>query len=96
MKGEQWEGPGVGIKVMGLSVDSLSGMAQVGSQKDKRDTQEPCFLFFFFWGVRGHTCGLWHMEVSELGVEWELQLLAYATATATRDPSQIYNLHYSS
>ena len=33
------------------------------------------------------------MEVSRLGVESELQLLAYATATALRDPSWIRNLH---
>ena len=31
-----------------------------------------------------------------LGVESELQLLAYATDTATPDPSHIYNLHHSS
>ena len=30
---------------------------------------------------------LWHKEVSTLGVESELQLPAYATATATGDPS---------
>jgi len=29
------------------------------------------------------------MEIPRLGVESELQLLAYATATATRDPSHI-------
>ena len=30
---------------------------------------------------------LWHMEVPRLGVELELQPLAYTTATATPDPS---------
>ena len=30
---------------------------------------------------------LQHMEVPRLGVKWELQLLAYATATATPDAS---------
>ena len=35
------------------------------------------------------------MEVPRLGVQSELQLLAYATAIATRDPS-IWNLHHSS
>ena len=30
---------------------------------------------------------LWHMEVPRLGVESERQLPAYATATATSDPS---------
>ena len=29
---------------------------------------------------------LWHMDVPRLGVESELQLLVYATATATQDP----------
>ena len=28
---------------------------------------------------------MWHMEVPRLGVEWELQLLAYATATVVWD-----------
>ena len=28
----------------------------------------------------------WHMEVPRLGVELELQLLAYTTATAMQDP----------
>ena len=40
----------------------------------------------------------WHMEVPRLGVELELQLLAYvtATATATWDLSLVCNLHHSS
>ena len=37
-----------------------------------------------------------HMEVPRLGVEWELQPLAYTTATATPDLSLICNLHHSS
>ena len=48
--------------------------------------------------------GLWHfffflfryMEVPRLGVELKLQLLAFATATATWDASCVCNLHYSS
>ena len=36
------------------------------------------------------------MEVPRLGVELELQLLAYTTATATQDPSPICNLRHSS
>ena len=35
-----------------------------------------------------------HMEVPRLGVEWELPLPA--TATATPDPSHIWDLHHSS
>ena len=38
----------------------------------------------------------WHMEVPRLGVQSELQLPAYATATATSDPSCICNVHHSS
>ena len=36
------------------------------------------------------------MEVPRLGVKSELQLLAYATATAVRDLSCICNLHHGS
>ena len=36
------------------------------------------------------------MEVPRLEVELELQLLAYAIATATRRLSGIYDLHHSS
>ena len=36
------------------------------------------------------------MEVPGLGVELELQLLAYTAATATWDPSCVYDLHHLS
>ena len=36
-----------------------------------------------------------HMEVPRLGLESELQMSAYATATATPDPSLICNLYHS-
>ena len=36
------------------------------------------------------------MEIPRLGVESELQLPVYARATATRDPSHIFDLHHSS
>ena len=36
------------------------------------------------------------MEVPRLGVESELQLLAYTTATETPDPSHVCDLHHSS
>ena len=35
---------------------------------------------------------LWHMKVPRLGVELELQLLAYTTAMVTVDLGHIYNL----
>ena len=37
-----------------------------------------------------------HMEVPKLRVESKLQLPAYATGTATSDPSRICKLHHSS
>ena len=47
--------------------------------------------FYFFLGLHP-----WHMEVSRLGAESELQLPASATATATWDPSHICDAHHSS
>ena len=48
-------------------------------------------LFFFsFSGLH-----LWHMEVPRLGVESELQLMAFITAIAVLDLSCICDLHYS-
>ena len=51
-----------------------------------------CFLFLFFVFVflGPHTQ---HMEVPRLGVESELQLPVYTTATVTRDPSCLCDLH---
>ena len=49
------------------------------------------FCFVFFLGLRP-----WHMEVPRLGVELELQLLAYTTDTATQDPSHLCDLYHSS
>ena len=48
-------------------------------------------FFFIFLGPRQR-----HMEVPRLGAESELQPLAYTTATATQDPSCIFDLHHSS
>ena len=36
------------------------------------------------------------MEVPRLGVELELQLLVYTTATAMQDPHRVCDLHHSS
>ena len=46
---------------------------------------------FFFLGLH-----MQHMKVPRLGVESELQLLAYTTAIATWDMSHICDLHHSS
>ena len=48
------------------------------------------FLFFNFLGPHPE-----HMEVPKLAVNLELWLQAYTTATATRDPSRVFNLHHS-
>ena len=48
------------------------------------------FCLFVFLGPH-----LRHMEVSRLGIELELQLLAYTTAIATPDPSCICDLRGS-
>jgi len=48
-------------------------------------------FFFLILGLHPQ-----HMEVPRLGVKSELQLPAYATATATWDPSPVCDLHHSS
>ena len=53
---------------------------------------QTCIIFFpGFLGLHPR-----HMEVPRLGVEEELQLLAYTTATAMQDPSCICNLYHNS
>jgi len=52
-----------------------------------------CFVFGLFVILGLHPQ---HMEVPRLGVKSQLYPLAYATATAMRDPSRICNLHHSS
>ena len=55
------------------------------------------YLFFFFFCFCFFLGPHWqHMEVPRLGAEWELQLQAYTTATATPDPSCVCDLHHSS
>ena len=54
----------------------------------------PSFFFFFFLFFFGPPPR--HIEVPRLGVESELHLPAYTTATATPDPSCICKLHCSS
>ena len=49
--------------------------------------------FFFFCFLGPHQ---WHMEVPRLGGQLELWLPASATATATPDPSYVFDLHHSS
>ena len=49
------------------------------------------FFFLVFLGPQPR-----HMEIPRLGVKSELLPLAYATATATQDPSHVCDLHHSS
>ena len=51
------------------------------------------FFFFLFCFLGAHPR---HMEVPRLGVQLELQLLAYTTATATPDLSGVCDLHHGS
>ena len=53
----------------------------------------PQYILFLcvFLGPR-----LQHMGVPRLGVKSDLQLLAYSTATETRDPNYVCDLHHSS
>ena len=51
------------------------------------------FLSFFYCFLRPYPQ---HMEVPKLGVQLELQLPAYITATARPDPSLIFDLNQSS
>ena len=55
-------------------------------------------LFYFFYLFTFCFLGLHpqHMEIPRPGVKSELQLLAYATATATWNPSWVWDLHHSS
>lgn len=38
---------------------------------------------------------MWLVEIPRLGIELELQLLAYPTATAMPNPNHILDLHHS-
>ena len=55
--------------------------------------QQFFFFSFLFFFLGPH---LWHMEVPWLGVELELELPAYATATANQDLSRVCDLYHSS
>ena len=55
------------------------------------DVSAFCTFFFFFLGLH-----LRHTDVPRLGIELELQVLAYATVTAMPDLSPVCDLHHSS
>ena len=72
---------------------SLAKSLQVCSEEFVCPLQMFWFLGFLF-GFLG--LFLRQMEVPRLGVNLELQLPAYARATATQDPSCVCDLHHSS
>ena len=51
------------------------------------------FFFFFSCFLGPH---LWLMEFPRLGIQLELHMPAYTTATAISDPNHVCNLHHSS
>ena len=57
-----------------------------------RDKLLALFIYLFIHSFCFLGTHPWHMEVPRLGVKSELQLPAYATATAIQDPSFICNL----
>ena len=74
-----------------LTVCPFSWLA--AANKEYSTVSGPVFCFFSFLLFRPH----WrYVEVPRLGVESELQLLAYTTATTAQDLSRIYDLHHSS
>ena len=74
------------------------GIKNLNLSKPRHQVSESnlfCFVLFClsFCLLGPH---LRHMEVPRLGIESELQPLAYTTATATPDPSRVWDLHHSS
>ena len=70
---------------------------QPKEKKKKTKGGRKHFIFTFFYFVFSFLGPhLQHMEVPYLGVQWELQLQAYSTATATWHTSYICDLHCSS
>ena len=63
----------------------------IESEPELQPTSLDPLFFFFFLGLHP-----WHKKVPRLGGELELQLPAYTTAIATRDPRRICELHHSS
>ena len=51
------------------------------------------YFIFIFCFLGPHP---WHMEIPRLGVESQLQQLAYTTAIAIQDPSRVCDLYHSS
>ena len=86
----------IGLESVGRTVEVHVHLYEICRQVSKMLNYFPIFFFFFLVFLPFLGLYLRHMEVPRLRVESELQLLAYTTATVTRDPSCICNLHHSS
>ena len=67
----------------------------IPSKREIKYWSDKFFIFIYLFVLLFRTT-LWHMEVSRLGIESELQLPTYVTVRATQDLSHICDLHHSS
>ena len=79
------------ILVKRITMIVITGNEQIKARSGKKTPYSLKISLFCFLGPH-----LQHMEVLRLGVESELQLPVYTTATATQDMSQVCNLHHIS
>ena len=82
--------------IRNVEIDTKVVITQTVITARQVDKIKLAFLFFFFFFFVGSGAHPQPMEVPSLGVQSELQLLAYTTATATPDPSHVCALHHSS
>ena len=80
-----------GLSQPPLSLDYKNGVYLILRGEPAYLTLSQASYLFFFLGPQ-----LQHMEVPSLGVELEVQLPAYVTATAVPGPSCVFDLHHSS
>ena len=73
-----------------------SGMADSPFMSSGRKFEGFFCFFFLLFVFLPFRAALMAYGGSRLGVQSELQLLAYARATATPDPSHVCNLHHGS
>ena len=90
-----FRGQQLGCKERVITIGKGKGEEQAGQVSAPEHTRAHCMLIF---GLRFCFLELhpWHVEVPRLGVEGELQLQAYARATATWNPSRVCDRHHSS
>ena len=75
-------GERVAGNILGREYKEVAAIIHDGDDSDLPYNRQPESYYFSLF-LRPH---LWHMEVPGLGVKLDLQLLVYATVTATPDP----------